>query len=169
MKVNLHELEAGESVFLFKESPEELDIKDPTLRFSGLIRTNIVIYKLIDSLSVEGESAFKVLVECSLCLKRLELPLTSKFKFIFQKEDSKRLESFQDETFILSNNCSREIDLGEQIKDYIFLEIPLNPICNKSCAGLCTICGENLNTRKCECKKETFDPRWEALQDLKTN
>ena len=58
---------------------------------------------------------------------------------------------------------------GEQIKDYILLEIPLNPICNKSCAGLCIICGENLNTRKCECKKETFDPRWEALQDLKTN
>ena len=29
------------------------------------------------------------------------------------------------------------MDLGEEIKDYILLEMPLNPLCKSSCEGLC--------------------------------
>jgi uncharacterized protein len=73
----------------------------------------------------------------------------------------------EDETLIWLDRSGDKVDLGKEIKDYILLEMPLNPLCKTSCEGLCPTCGENLNLTQCNCTTTRIDPRWEALRALK--
>jgi uncharacterized protein len=58
------------------------------------------------------------------------------------------------------------VDLAGAVHDEVFLELPMNPVCSASCAGLCPTCGTNLNETRCGCAP-AVDPRWQALRNLK--
>lgn len=59
------------------------------------------------------------------------------------------------------------VDLTELAHDTVLLELPLAPLCDDDCAGLCATCGVNRNETTCECATEVRDPRWAALDDLR--
>ncbi len=41
--------------------------------------------------------------------------------------------------------------LTEAIRQYALLAIPMKPLCREDCAGLCPICGHDLNQGSCGC------------------
>jgi len=43
------------------------------------------------------------------------------------------------------------IDLEPMVRDALLLELPLAPLCDPDCAGLCATCGVNRNLTACEC------------------
>jgi uncharacterized protein len=43
------------------------------------------------------------------------------------------------------------IDLSEEVRQALTLEIPMWPLCEEACKGLCSHCGENLNVATCRC------------------
>jgi len=55
------------------------------------------------------------------------------------------------------------LDLAEAIRQYTVLAVPMKPLCNKECAGLCPNCGMNLNQASCDCPSKPADPHWEKL------
>lgn len=167
MIVDLNELEEGLNDFEWEETPEALYIQDEALRFAGPIRTRMAFMKLGESISASGSSHATLQAECVRCLEPVRVRLESSFKFIFQKGSPGSAEDESDETLIWLGETGDKVDLGEEVKDYILLEVPQSPLCKESCAGLCPVCGENLNDRQCDCTQETFDPRWEALRALK--
>jgi uncharacterized protein len=57
--------------------------------------------------------------------------------------------------------------LSDWARDAIALELPEQILCRADCAGLCPICGEDLNENPHEHEEETTDPRWSALEQLK--
>jgi uncharacterized protein len=58
------------------------------------------------------------------------------------------------------------LDIGEAIRQYAQLVIPMKPLCRQDCAGLCQKCGKNLNEGPCACPAEEIDPRWVKLTQL---
>jgi uncharacterized protein len=52
-----------------------------------------------------------------------------------------------------------QIDLGPLVREYMLLDIPINPICRPDCKGLCPICGENRNLSPCTHADESTDSR----------
>jgi uncharacterized protein len=60
-----------------------------------------------------------------------------------------------------------EIHVSEIACEQVFLEIPLQPLCQEDCKGLCPVCGKDLNVADCECKKEAFESGFAALRKLK--
>jgi len=44
-----------------------------------------------------------------------------------------------------------QIDLLPALREYLILATPPHPLCQESCAGLCQICGANLNEDVCQC------------------
>jgi uncharacterized protein len=58
------------------------------------------------------------------------------------------------------------IDLRELVREQLYLQLPMKPLCRESCAGLCPVCGTNLNTGSCECSYEWEDPRLAPLKAL---
>jgi uncharacterized protein len=50
------------------------------------------------------------------------------------------------------------LDLTEATRQYIETEIPLQPLCQEGCHGLCPRCGANLNREECACALDAVDP-----------
>ncbi len=58
------------------------------------------------------------------------------------------------------------IDLGQLMREQFYLALPMKPLCQEECRGLCQQCGANLNQTTCTCRAEWADPRLEALRTL---
>ena len=84
-----------------------------------------------------------VKTECGRCLEEFDLPLSTHFEEIFTFHNRPLSE---DEQIIPEDG---NIDFEQLIRDYLLLEVPINPICRPDCRGLCEICGENHNKVDC--------------------
>jgi DUF177 domain-containing protein len=59
------------------------------------------------------------------------------------------------------------LDLSGWARDAIALALPDKILCRADCAGLCPVCGKNLNDEPHEHAIETADSRWAALESLR--
>jgi uncharacterized protein len=59
------------------------------------------------------------------------------------------------------------LQLSDWARDALALELPQQILCRPDCAGLCAVCGEDLNENPHEHEDERPDPRWAALEELK--
>ncbi len=59
-----------------------------------------------------------------------------------------------------------QIDFGPIVREYLLIELPINPLCQDDCKGLCPVCGENLNTQTCDHGADSIDPRLAKLKSL---
>ena len=59
------------------------------------------------------------------------------------------------------------LDLSAWARDALALELPDKILCKADCAGLCPVCGKNLNTEPHAHDEESADPRWAALESLR--
>jgi uncharacterized protein len=59
-----------------------------------------------------------------------------------------------------------ELDLTAWARDQIGFELPVQILCRPDCAGLCAICGKNLNDEPHVHDDAPVDPRWAALEGL---
>ncbi len=59
------------------------------------------------------------------------------------------------------------LDLAAWGRDAVALELPDKILCRADCAGLCPVCGKNLNEEPHEHEDEATDSRWAALEGLR--
>jgi uncharacterized protein len=60
------------------------------------------------------------------------------------------------------------LDLRAWTRDALALSVPANVLCRSDCAGLCPVCGVNLNDAGPDHHHERApDPRWAALSELR--
>ena len=59
-----------------------------------------------------------------------------------------------------------KLDLAPPVYDQVVLAFPVQLLCRPDCAGLCQICGGNLNEASCACRTESGDPRFALLKNL---
>lgn len=58
------------------------------------------------------------------------------------------------------------VDLTAWARDSLSLTLPAQLLCSKDCAGLCSVCGENLNAAPGHAHEREPDPRWAKLREL---
>jgi uncharacterized protein len=59
------------------------------------------------------------------------------------------------------------LDVGAWARDSIVLDLPDKILCREDCAGLCPVCGKNLNREPHGHEGEETDPRWAGLAELR--
>ena len=59
------------------------------------------------------------------------------------------------------------LDLSAWARDAVALALPDKILCRDDCAGLCPVCGRDLNREPHEHEDEAGDPRWAALSELR--
>jgi uncharacterized protein len=59
------------------------------------------------------------------------------------------------------------LDLSAWARDAIALSLPDKILCRPDCAGLCPVCGRDLNREPHEHVEDAVDPRWAALAELR--
>ena len=65
------------------------------------------------------------------------------------------------------NGLGVEINLAALAWEEFSLALPMKPLCDPACKGLCTECGANRNISPCTCTKENLDPRLAPLRNFK--
>jgi len=60
-----------------------------------------------------------------------------------------------------------QLQLSTWTRDAIALELPDQILCRPDCAGLCPVCGKDLNVEPHEHLERAPDPRWSALEALR--
>jgi len=60
-----------------------------------------------------------------------------------------------------------KLDVNAWARDAIALALPEQILCRDDCAGLCTVCGKDLNVEPHEHDEVEADPRWAALAELR--
>jgi uncharacterized protein len=60
-----------------------------------------------------------------------------------------------------------KLDLGAWSRDAVALALPDKILCRADCAGLCAVCGKNLNIEPHAHEEEPADSRWAALEQLR--
>lgn len=109
-------------------------------------------------------------VKCSRCIKPFTYQFNTKVNGeLISEELYNEEEDIDIGDIILYHNNT--IDLVEVIKDNIFTNIPIKTLCSKTCKGICSKCGKDLNLEECRCssnKEEemTIDPRLAKLKEL---
>jgi uncharacterized protein len=108
------------------------------------------------------ELAFDVTLEgpCFRCLTDAELPVSLRLR----EYEATKPESEDERTEYLADD---RLDLSAWAHDAIALALPDKILCRPDCAGLCPVCGKDLNTEPHEHVEEVSDPRWAALESLR--
>jgi uncharacterized protein len=107
------------------------------------------------------ELAFDISLEgpCFRCLQDAELVLQLRLR----EYEATKPESDDERTEYLDDD---RLDLSAWARDAIALALPDQILCREDCAGLCPVCGKDLNAEPHEHVEERIDPRWEKLSEL---
>ena len=97
---------------------------------------------------------------CFRCLTDAELPLSLRLR----EYEATKPESDDERTEYLKDD---RLDLSAWAHDAIALALPDKILCRPDCAGLCGVCGKNLNDEPHEHEDEATDSRWSALDALR--
>jgi uncharacterized protein len=63
--------------------------------------------------------------------------------------------------------AENRLDLSAWARDALILALPDKILCTPDCAGLCPVCGKDLNREPHTHDEVETDPRWAALTELK--
>lgn len=136
---------------------------------SRLVQGDISLTLTNRSILVKGTLHFDVELTCSRCLNLFSYPLTLDIEEEYFPKiniySGKALPPPEDQdAFAIDEH--NILDLIEAVRQYALLSMPMKPLCHADCAGLCPICGCNLNRGACSCPPEDIDPRWAKLREL---
>jgi len=97
---------------------------------------------------------------CFRCLQDAELALELRLR----EYEATKPESDDERTEYLDDD---RLDLSAWAHDAIALALPDKILCRPDCAGLCPVCGKDLNAEPHEHADERADPRWAKLSELR--
>jgi uncharacterized protein len=108
------------------------------------------------------ELSYRVLLHgpCYRCLEdaALELPISAReYQATTPESDEMRTPYLDDD----------KLDLSGWARDALALALPDKILCKPDCAGLCPVCGKDLNAEPHEHDEPKTDSRWSALEALK--
>lgn len=151
----------------YEKGASELGFTD--LSLVNKVVVNVRLTNMGNYINVQGEIQFELALECIRCLSSFVLPA----KTIFEVDYYQKISLVEPAEMALTEKDLRmayytddRIDLMEEIRQDIILAIPVKPLCQEDCQGLCPSCGQNLNIGKCNCQEEDISSPWNSLKKL---
>jgi uncharacterized protein len=125
---------------------------------------DVMLESVREGILVTGQARAVGLAECSRCLDPVEVDLRADLQELYAwNADEAEVDELGERGPHLQGEL---LDLRPAIRDDLMLEMPIAPLCDDDCAGLCPQCGEKLADDPGHAHEST-DPRWAALSALK--
>lgn len=122
--------------------------------------------------AIEGSVDYTADMTCARCLEPFPIANRSSFTVRYRPRPANK-ESSEEEIEIdardldLDYYSERRIPLSQIAAEQIQLTIPMKPLCDDACRGLCPQCGANRNRDECRCEESLIDERWGALRGIR--
>ena len=121
---------------------------------------------------VDGSAKFAADLACARCDQPYPFASSSTFHLRFRpqpelpQQESEELEIAPEELEV-EFYSDRSVSLRDLALEQIQLSIPMKPLCDDNCLGLCAHCGANRNRESCSCESSIVDERWGALREIR--
>lgn len=142
----------------------EIPFEFETVKLEDLELKNLIgkvdIGRTPQGLVVQGKFEADTKLECVRCLGEFTYPLNWDFTelYAFNKK------SVSESGLLLPEDA--HIDLAPLLREYALLEVPINPLHDPECKGLCPVCGQDLNILDCGHRPDTSDSPFAKIRDL---
>jgi uncharacterized protein len=150
--------------------PSEVGEEDDAYRVVAPVDLAFEIHKDKDRFRLVGSVKTELELVCSRCLEPFRMTVDASFdiRYLPASEISTDTErEVEDEDLETSYYRDDQIDLNELLREQFYLALPMKPLCQEACKGLCPQCGVNLNAAPCDCAPAWEDPRLAGLRTLK--
>jgi uncharacterized protein len=115
---------------------------------------------VMDGVLVTADVDVTVDAECGRCLEPLNLRIVAPVQELYAYEP----DPDDEDSLTLSGDL---LDLEPVLRDAVVLALPVNPLCDPDCQGLCVRCGVRLADAEPGHAHDEVDPRWSSLALLK--
>ena len=169
MELDLTRYRQPVSEFARTFKPEDVGDEADQYRIVTPVDLAFEIHKDKDKFRLVGTVVTELELPCSRCLEPFRLPVAAPFdlRYLPASEVSSDGErEVDDEDLETSYYENDAIDLNGLMREQFYLALPMKPLCQDDCRGLCPQCGTNLNTGNCSCAPVWEDPRLAALKNL---
>jgi uncharacterized protein len=113
---------------------------------------------------VSGTVAGPLEGECARCLRPITDQLAVTIQELYAYPDSATEETTDEgEVGRLQDDL---LDLEPALRDAVVLALPVNPLCQEDCPGLCSECGAHWDDLPEDHTHQQIDPRWAGLSKL---
>ena len=167
--------------------PRRIEFREPVDKFPSLValaeqgdvvfRGDVAGYldvSLVDGVvRVEGEAEAVAGMICSRCLEPLEEQIKVTLSLCYAEFDPHAAAGDQEELELTLKDLDMvpfhgdEIDPAPGIAQELIMGLPQSLLCKDDCAGLCPVCGIDLNKHTCRCQPPVFHEGLARLKDFK--
>ena len=121
--------------------------------FDGPLAWSVTFTNTGDALLATGTVEGRATTACGRCLEPVDLELSGEGEGFYLLDDAAAPDDLEaDEYEVL--NPDHVVDIAPLLTSALLLELPLVPLCQPECRGLCPQCGANLNERPCQCESD---------------
>lgn len=168
---------------------EDLTLATEDARVAGLLTLELEVEPVDQGYHVTGALAGPFVRQCVRCLKDFEDEVVLPFAVQFERkaEPSKRggrgagapvpkapagegeapEEVADAEAEDVYEFSGERVELAGMLREQIILATPMQPLCAEGCLGLCPVCGQDLNERRCGCPEARGDNPFAVLRELR--
>jgi len=149
--LDLSQLSQGSSLVRLEAPATEAGL--PAESWPGHVWGDVHVQRNGERINIRGRLRGDAQLECVRCLRGFELPLDVPLEVFAERSGTGRrrdeVELERDDYMLFHDG--RRLDLREQVREALLLELPIAPHCRENCAGLCPRCGADLNEGPCAC------------------
>jgi len=184
MKIRVERLVAEPTEFRFEADPGWWGDVIPRPDGDACDEPQVVVlrgaaHRMGEDVYLEGVAEGALSLECSRCLARYRHVLREPFRLILEPAgerlpaDPEAAEALARDGACLGDEIEAgwfrgdQIDLGAFFREVVSLALPVKPLCNEDCAGLCPTCGAELGENMCGCGEVRADSPFAVLAALK--
>ncbi|WP_083563004.1 YceD family protein [Boudabousia liubingyangii] len=117
---------------------------------------------------VHAQTELDYQAECSRCVTEFEVPVEIELSEYYTTEArvAAALKEGDEDAENWPTHNGESFDLLPRLREEAILALPLLPLCEPDCEGLCADCGEPYRDLPEDHEHEVLDPRMAALKDF---
>ena len=166
LRLMLDTIVEGASSLDLECSPEALELEFEGAYFTSNVSINLKFYRQNSNIHVKALMSVDMEMECSRCLAPVSMTIEATSEI--QYSPLPKFERDQIDAIGIGYYSEEYIDLSDELRESILLEIPMTVLCVEDCKGFCPNCGKNLNLEECDCSviDEVSDSKLAILAKL---
>jgi uncharacterized protein len=150
-------------------APEHVGVEMARIPAGSDLDLEVQLEGVAEGVLVTASATGALAGECARCLEPFTAQLKVGFQELFVSDSSAEQDAAADSDESYRLDGSGLLNLEPALRDAIVLELPLAPLCEEACQGLCVECGVRLADAEPGHGHEQHGAMWAALKDFRAD
>ena len=150
----LRNLEEGQNHFELVGTALDLEISPREASLVGPVVLRATVFRAGQKVEVQGTLSASIELQCDRCITPIRRALHVPIRIFAERPETRDRRSHQElreEDPGIVYHDGQSVDLADELRQELLVEVPWHALCKEDCLGLCPRCGANRNTSPCAC------------------